>query len=200
MEPNLESATLVQLMGSHIAQIAISVSVVAIYFAIDRISSPKFAQGAEDGHFKAGAGAKAIRMVRTLTGFIGLIILTLVWGIDFQSVFIFASTTLTLLAVALVASWSILSNVTAHFVLLLDSDFKRGTFVRIIDADNYIEGYISELTLFNTKILSENREVIAYPNNLFITRPVVINPRVKLNGVGKIQATVVKAPDQDTSN
>lgn len=185
------------MLSSNIPQIAISVSVLAVYLAVDRFATPKLSKGAENGNFKAGAEVKAIRIVRALTAFVGLTILTLVWGIDVQSIFIFASTALTLLAVALVASWSLLSNVTAHFILLVDSQFKRGTFVRILDGDNYVEGYISELAIFNTKIVTENREVIAYPNNLFLTRPVLVNPRTRLRGVGKIQAAVGNEPDSE---
>jgi hypothetical protein len=69
--------------------------------------------------------------------------MALTWGIEFDSVFLFASTTLTLLGVALFASWSLLSNVAAYFVILLHPSFRRGTFVRVIDFDNYAEGYIS---------------------------------------------------------
>lgn len=194
----MESVTLLQLLGNHISQIAISVAVLAIYVAIDRVTTPKFARGAEDGNFKPGAENKAIRVARLLTGLIAGTALMLTWGIDVESIFIFASTTLTLLAVALVASWSLLSNVTAHFVLLLDSQFKRGTFIRILDGDNYVEGFISELGIFNTAILTENRERIAYPNNLFLTRPVLINPRSKLNGVGKISAAVANEPNTES--
>jgi small-conductance mechanosensitive channel len=101
-------------------------------------------------------------------------------------VFVFASTTLTLLGVALFASWSLLSNVTAYFVILLNPSFRRGTFVRIIDVDNYSEGYISELSLFSTKLVTESREVIIYPNNLLLGRPTLINPRDRLHGIGKL--------------
>ena len=55
-----------------------------------------------------------------------------------------------------------------------------------IDVDNYAEGYISELSLFNTKLLTESREIIIYPNNLLLGRPALINPRDRLYGVGKL--------------
>ncbi len=84
------------------------------------------------------------------------------------------------------AAWSVLSNITAFFILLAHSSFKRGTFVRVIDGDNYVEGYISEINLFNTKLISESREVVIYPNNLLLSRPLVVNPRQKLDTVGKL--------------
>lgn len=186
MSTDIGSLAIIQWMSNNLTQIIISVVVLALYLLVDRFGTPKIEQGAEEGRFKVGAETKAVRIARLLTGFISLLVLALVWGIDFQSVFIFASTTITLLGVALVASWSLLSNITAHFILLLNSSFKRGAFVRIFDADNYVEGYLSEMDLFNTKIITDKREIIVYPNNLLLTRPVLINPRDRLNGVGKL--------------
>ncbi|MGB1582031.1 MAG: mechanosensitive ion channel domain-containing protein, partial [Nevskiales bacterium] len=77
-------------------------------------------------------------------------------------------------------------NITAYVVLLLHKSYRRGNFVRVIDFDNYIEGYIAEVNVFNTRLITEAREVIIYPNNLLISRPTIINPRSRLQGVGKI--------------
>jgi hypothetical protein len=35
-------------------------------------------------------------------------------------------------------------------------------------------------------LVTENREVIVYPNNLLLGRPALINPRDRLYGVGKL--------------
>ncbi|MEO7781150.1 MAG: mechanosensitive ion channel domain-containing protein, partial [Candidatus Nitrotoga sp.] len=88
--------------------------------------------------------------------------------------------------VALFASWSLLSNVTAYFILLSQPSFQRGNYIRIIDVDNSVEGYIAELNLFSTKLLTENREIIVYPNNLLLVRPTVVNPKNRLSGIGKL--------------
>jgi len=106
--------------------------------------------------------------------------------VEITSLLVFAGTALTLLGVALFASWSLLSNITAYFILLLHPTFRRGTFVRIIDADNYVEGYIADLGLFNMRLITESREAIVYPNNLVLGRPCLVNPRDRLDGVGKL--------------
>lgn len=186
MEITLDSNAALQWLDGNIIQLAITVVVVGLYMLLDRISTPKLEQGADQGRFKDGASAKAIRVARGITGLIGFLILVAVWGIQFNSVIIFATTTVTLLGVAFFASWSLLSNVTAYFVMLVHPSFRRGNFLRILDADNYAEGYISELTLFNTRLVTENREVIIYPNNLLLGRPAMVNPRDRLRGVGKL--------------
>ena len=167
-------------------QVLVTLLIAVVYIVLDRFSTPKLEEGADQGRFKAGAADNAILIARFLTGFVGLLVLALVWGIEIASIMVFAGTALTLLGVALFAQWSILSNVTAYFVLLLHPSFKRGTFIRVIDVDNYAEGYISDLTFFNTKLITENRETIVYPNNLLLGRPALINPRDRLNGLGKL--------------
>jgi len=71
-------------------------------------------------------------------------------------------------------------------LLLANKSFRRGDFIRVINLDNYVEGYISEINLFNTKLISENREIIIYPNNLLVAFPTIINPKDRFSIVGKI--------------
>lgn len=168
-------------------QLAVTASIGVVYLLVVRFTKPKIVEGADQGRFKDSAATSAINLVRLFYSIFAGLILALVWGLDFRSVLIFTTTTLTLLGVALFASWSILSNITAYFVLLLHPSYRRGTFIRIIDVDNYAEGYISDLSPFNTKLVTENREVILYPNNLLLGRPALVNPRDRLDGVGKLR-------------
>ena len=186
-----------QWVAINATSIGITIAIVVAYLVLDRFSTPKLEEGADQGGFKEGSATHAIRIARMFAGFIGFLVMALTLGIEYDSVFLFASTTLTLLGVALFASWSLLSNVTAYFVILLHPSFRRGTFVRVIDFDNYAEGYISELSLFNTKLVTESREVIIYPNNLLLGRPALINHRDRLYGVGKlpIHADIDNSPE-----
>lgn len=168
------------------ARLTITAVVAMVYFGLDRFSTPKLAESADQSGFQHGAANKAIKFTRVTMGVFGGLIVAFVWGVDFSAALVFATTGLTLLGVALFASWSLLSNVTAYFILLFHPSFKRGNFIRVIEADNYIEGYISELGLFNTKLVTENQEVIVYPNNLLFGRPMIVNPRDRLDGVGKL--------------
>ncbi len=175
-------------------QILITALVVAAYFVLDRFSTPRIEEGADQGRFKDSMGNHAVIVARSIIALFGTLLLVIVWGVDLGSLLVFATTAMTLLGVALFASWSLLSNITAFFVLLLHPSYRRGNFIRIIDLDNYIEGYISDITLFNTRLVTENREVIVYPNNLMLAKPTLINPRDRLNVVGKI--AVEKAEDE----
>ncbi len=177
-------------------KLLVTVLVLGVYLLISRVTAPRLYQSADHGGFKEAEGERAARLARLFTAIFCGLTLLIVWGVEVASLLVFAGTALTLLGVALFASWSLLSNVTAYFVLLLHPTFRRGTFLRILDADNYAEGYIADLGLFSVKLITENREAIVYPNNLVLGRPCQINPRDRLLGVGKLPP----APQQTTGD
>lgn len=160
-------------------------TVVVLYLLLNWLIA-RLAKGADSSRSRQGASLKVIRAARLVTGFFAVLTLMVVWGIDFGAVALFATTTVTLLGVALFASWSLLSNITAYFVLLFHASYSRGTFIRILETDNYVEGYVSDLSLFSLELITENKETIIYPNNLLLGRVVLVNPENRLHSVGKI--------------
>ena len=182
----MEKSLQVLLESPYALEVAMTVLVIGIYLGIDRFTSPKLVEGADQSNLKDAAANKAIGILRVVTLLAACLVLAAIWGINLTSVLVFTGTALTLIGVAFFASWSLLSNVTAYFVLLLHPSFRRGNFIRIIDADTYIEGYIADVTPFNSKLITESREVVVIPNNMILGRPAVINPRDRGEAVGKI--------------
>ena len=127
------------------------------YFVLIRLAFPLIERSVARSKFKSEAVTKAYHTTRLIVGILTAAVLLIVWGIDFSGLLIISTSLLTLTGVALFASWSLLSNVTSYFVLLVQPSFQRGNFVRIIDADNYIEGYISEVNMFNSKLITEEK-------------------------------------------
>jgi small-conductance mechanosensitive channel len=165
----------------------LSLLVIILYYIIQRKVIPKFETYVDQGELHNDALKKAVSTFRLLYGVVSFSIILFIWGFDFQWLLAVSSGLITLTGVALFASWSILSNITAFFILLAHESYKRGNFIRIIEADNYVEGTISEINLFNTRLITENMESIIYPNNLLIARPTIINPNIRFTTIGKIQ-------------
>ncbi|TQF73092.1 mechanosensitive ion channel [Pseudoalteromonas luteoviolacea] len=157
---------------------------------------PKIDQSVDDGGFKNDSLKKAYLTVRWLSGIVFSAVLLVVWGVDISGMLLMSTSILAVTGVALFANWSVLSNITAYFVLLFHSAYRRGNFVRVLDGDNYIEGYISDIGVFNTKFVTEDREIIIYPNNLLLGRPTQINPRNRFNSIGKIPKPEEKKMDE----
>ena len=167
--------------------IVLSMILIGLYFFLHHLAIPKLEALVELGALKNNALRKSVNITRLLNGVVILALILFVWGFDFKWLLAISSGIIALTGVALFASWSILSNITAFFILLMHQSYKRGNFIRVIEADNYIEGVISEINIFNTLLISDNREYIIYPNNLLIARPVVISPKTHYSTIGKTQ-------------
>ncbi len=172
--------------------IVLSLIIVVVYFIFRRIVNPKIEEYIERDHLKNETLKSALFSISLFSWAITLAFLLFIWGFNFKVLLALSTGLLAVTGVALFASWSILSNVTAFFILLVHKSYKRGNFIRIIDLDNYIEGYISEISLFNTKLISVDREIIVFPNNLLFAKPIIINPKDRYNKIGKTEDFKVK--------
>ena len=176
----------VEWLTTYKLNIILSLIVILLYLLLRKLVAPKIEAFVEQGQLKEAVSDKANTTLGLFSFVISVAIILLIWGFDFKGLLTVSASILALTGVAMFASWSVLSNVTAFFLLLFNKSYRRGDFVRVINLDNYIEGYISEINLFNTKLISENREVIIYPNNQLVAFPTVINPRDRFSVVGKI--------------
>lgn len=171
-----------------------SLIMIVVYVTINRYALPRLERHIVKSKLKSTSAIKGILTIRLVTAVLTFAIILLAWGIDFSGLLVLSTSIITLTGVALFASWSLLSNVTAYFLLLTNVAYRRGNYVRIIDGDNFMEGYIADINVFSTRILTASRETIMYPNNLLLTRPVLINPKRQLGSMGKVVNPEPKDP------
>lgn len=120
-------------------------------------------------------------------------------GLGYQDVSLFVSSAFAVLGMALVAQWSILSNVTAGILIFFMFPYKLGDRIKVIDADVDTTGTLEEVTLFHLLIKLDSGEMLTYPNTLALTRPVVKLPRVPLkSGQPKTSVTDKTGAEDDT--
>lgn len=105
---------------------------------------------------------------------IGLIVLTYIWKVDFEDLGIIFSSLFAVLGVALFASWSILSNVTAGVILFFSFPFKIGDRIRILDGEFSETVDIIDIKAYHIYLKKDNGELVTYPNNLLLQKGVVI--------------------------
>jgi len=163
-----------------------SAIVLLFYIAASRKVLPKLENNIEKTKLKSSSAIKGLFAARVIVATLSLSLLLLAWGIDFSGLLVLSTSILTVTGVALFASWSLISNITAYFILLTNVAYRRGNFVRILDGDNFIEGYIADLGPFSTRLVTNERETLMYPNNLILTRPVLINPKSSWGTMGKV--------------
>lgn len=183
-----ESDLLTKLSGylsPMVIQLGLSFLAMLAYVVISRRLIPIISGLLAGGRMRPEMNKRAMVVCHILLLLLMLVVLSVVWGIDIRGLLVLASSIIAVAGVALFASWSLISNVTAFFILLGQRDFAEGSKVRIIDGNNALEGDIAEIHLFNTVLTTKEQERIIYPNNLIISRPVVIvsvaPPKVRKN-------------------
>ncbi|WP_273566652.1 mechanosensitive ion channel domain-containing protein [Maribacter halichondriae] len=116
------------------------------------------------------------KYVSVLLTFLGVGALTFIWGVNFKDLGLLFSSIFAVIGVALFASWSILSNITAGVILFFSFPFKIGDRVKILDKDVESEEpyLIEDIKAFHVNLRKDNGELLVYPNNLMIQKAVTL--------------------------
>jgi len=102
-----------------------------------------------------------------------MLALAFIWSVDIKGVSVFASSVFAIIGVALFAQWSILSNITASIIIFFTFPARVGDKIKIVDGDNSIAGTIREISLFQVELIDDENNLVLYPNNLLLQKPVV---------------------------
>ncbi|MBQ4862264.1 mechanosensitive ion channel [Pseudoalteromonas sp. MMG013] len=117
---------------------------------------------------------RAKLLLRVIVAVLLVCLLLMFWGIELKGLLVLGSSLFAMLGVALFAGWSLLSNLTSFLILFIQNDCRIGFWVRVIDGSNFVEGRISEMGLMNVILEHIDGHKVIYPNNIFVTRPVMI--------------------------
>nr|WP_319556849.1 mechanosensitive ion channel family protein [uncultured Vibrio sp.] len=100
-------------------------------------------------------------------------VFAIVTGIGYGDVSLFLSSIFAVLGVAFIAQWSILSNITASFLIFFVFPYRVGERIKVVDKDEDISGEIQEISMFHVLIKHENGNLITYPNNQILQKAVL---------------------------
>jgi len=113
----------------------------------------------------------------TIIGFVALLI---IWGVKLKDLSLMLSSFFAVLGVALFATWSILSNVTAGIILFFSFPFKIGDRIKIQDDDFSLEAIITDVRAFYIELKTDEGYLVTYPNNLFLQKGVALISKQEL--------------------
>ncbi|MDX3774440.1 mechanosensitive ion channel family protein [Chromatiaceae bacterium AAb-1] len=160
-----------------VVQLLVSVVAVSLYFIISRRIAPLLYKLIAHSNLKDEMNKRAMVVFHILLMVLLVVVLSVIWGVDIRGLLLLASSMIAVVGVALFASWSLLSNITAFFILIGHKAYTQGAEVRVVDGANFIEGRIAEINLFSTVLRTKDNEQVVYPNNLIVSRPVVVFPK-----------------------
>ena len=168
----METTTYFGISELKLIQIGVTVGIVILFFVAKKIAHRSLHKHAQKNSLEV------TRMVymRKLTNFVLIVIfatiISFVWEVSFKGLSVYFSAFFTLVGVAFFAVWSMLSNITASVILFLFFPIKFGSKIKIVDGDNSVTGIVDDISLFSIKIRLDDGEVVSYPNNVAIQKPI----------------------------
>lgn len=119
------------------------------------------------------------KYISALMVFLGIGLLTFIWGVDFNHLGLLFSSVFAVIGVALFAQWSILSNITAGVILFFSFPFKIGDQIKIMDKElieHQEEGLvvfvIEDIKAFHLLLKNSRGDLMTYPNNLLLQKAI----------------------------
>lgn len=116
-----------------------------------------------------------IKIVNSFLLLSAVVIIIGIWGIAKEKLILFISSVLTIIGVAFFAQWSILSNITAGFILFFNHPLKIGDHIKVLEKDFVIQGTINDITFFFLHIKTEDGEHITIPNSVVLQKNISIS-------------------------
>lgn len=114
-----------------------------------------------------------IKFFKTCWGIIILTLISIIWDISFEGLSLYFASIFTVIGIAFFAQWSMLSNLTASVILFFSYSYKIGHRIKVIDGENSITGKIIDIKPFHFQIQIESGELVNYPNNLILQKPII---------------------------
>ncbi|NJN28526.1 MAG: mechanosensitive ion channel family protein [Cyclobacteriaceae bacterium] len=154
------------------AEIAVTILLVIAFFIVKKVLSRFIIKHSIHENEINTRTAYIIKLTNFALTLVFLTLLAIVWEVSFKGLSIYFASLFTIVGVAFFASWSILSNITAYAIIFFNFPFKIGSAISIIDGDNTVEGLVDDITFFFIKIKLPSGELVTYPNNLAIQKPI----------------------------
>ena len=115
-----------------------------------------------------------IKYVSFVLMLILIAVLVFIWRVDLKELTIVFSSVFAVMGIALFASWSILSNVTAGVILFFAFPFKVGDRIRILDSDLSEDVDIIDIKAYHVYLKTRKGALITYPNSLMLSKGVAL--------------------------
>lgn len=104
-----------------------------------------------------------------------VVVIIAIWGVPQTNILTFITSFLTVVGIALVAQWSILSNISSAIIIFISHPVKLGEYITIIDKDFDIKGKVTDIGLFYVVLKTDINEKVMIPNNIFLQKATKIN-------------------------
>lgn len=155
-------------------EIIVSGVLVAVIIIVRVVSTNLVRRFAKSSHRIESRTNLVIKYIHLLINILAIIGLIIIWGVRPKDIILAVSSIATVVGVAMVAQWSILSNITSGVILFFSFPFKIGDSIKIHDKDFPIVGEIEDISAFHIVLKTTDGEQVIYPNNLLFQKGISI--------------------------
>ncbi|MDA9774128.1 mechanosensitive ion channel [Saprospiraceae bacterium] len=114
---------------------------------------------------------KIVKKIIALVVFMTLVgTLLLIWAIAPTKLAGYIVSLFTVLGIAFLAQWSILSNITSTLIIFFNHQVNIGDSIVILDKDYPVEGIVSDIGIFFIIIKLNDNEYVSLPSNVFMQK------------------------------
>lgn len=119
----------------------------------------------------------SVKIINLFTFILVFVAVTGIWGIKKSDLLVFVSSVLTVLGIAFVAQWSILSNITSGLILFFNHPMKLGDRIRVSEKDLLAEGVVQDISFFFITIKDDAGVETIIPNTVVLQKVVSIHKK-----------------------
>jgi MscS family membrane protein len=160
------------MLESKYFEIGASVVVFALLMVIRAFFRSMIRNHAHKYDLDSGQRKYANKFFNFVLSILFFVCLGIIWDVSVKGLSIYFASVFTIVGVALFANWSILSNITSAIIMFFNSPYKIGTKIQIMDKDDSVTGTVVDITLFSIQIKTAEGDVVSYPNNIAIQKPI----------------------------
>lgn len=114
----------------------------------------------------------AMKIINVLFFLLFASFMLFIWGVDQNELVYFITSLLTVVGIAFLAQWSILSNITSTLVIFFNHPVRIGDTITIMDKEFNIEGRVNDIGVFFLSIKTDDGDQITLPSNVFMQKMV----------------------------
>lgn len=154
---------------------AVSTGILLLLVMLSRLIFSKLIRSfAKRSHTIEQRTRLVIKYIHLFVNILAAFGLVIIWGVNTKDIIIAISSFTTVVGVAMIAQWSILSNITSGIILFFYFPFKIGDVIYIHDKDFPIEAEIEDIRAFYVFLKDKDGQLIVYPNNLLLQKGISI--------------------------
>jgi small-conductance mechanosensitive channel len=154
--------------------LGVLVLVAASLSVLNRLLRPQFRRFESLLHLPVKISLRMMRLIAATVWLIAAIFILEIWGVNVGGLWTLLVSAAAVIGVGFLATWSIISNITASFFLMIWRPFQFDDMVQIFPEN--LQGRVVDRNFMYVLLQEDSGALIKVPNNLFLQKIIRVTP------------------------